>query len=101
MVEELPRFRVVVTPAFIEDFTSAVHYIAYDLASPIAARNMRDGIQAKVDALAVTPTASVSYATSRGELRHKVAYKRYEIHFVIEGATVRVLALKHQLQNAE
>ena len=101
MVEELPRFRVVVTPAFAEDFTSAVNYIAYALASPIAARNMRDGIQAKIDALAVMPTASASYTTSRGEVRHKVAYKRYEIHFVIEGTTVRILALKHQLQNSD
>ena len=36
--------------------------------------------------------------TADGRKRYAVSHKRYDIHHVIEGDTVRVTALKQQLQ---
>ena len=101
MVEENAIYEVVVTADFLDDLDAAVDYIEFELGSPVAARKMYYAIKAKVEALAVMPTVALAYAAGNGDTRYKFFYGNYVVHFAIEGAIVRVLALKHQLQNPE
>lgn len=70
------------------------------LKSPIAAREMYLEIKKRVLGLAEFPQAAISYASSvSGNKRYKITYKNYDIHYVVDDKYVRVLGIKHQLQN--
>lgn len=68
--------------------------------SPIAAREMYLEIKKRVLGLAEFPQAAISYASPvSGNKRYKITYKNYDIHYVVDDKYVRVLGIKHQLQN--
>lgn len=70
------------------------------LKSPIAAREMYLEIKKRVLGLAEFPQAAISYASPvSGNKRYKITYKNYDIHYVVDDKYVRVLGIKHQLQN--
>lgn len=97
--EQSNEYEVVLTPQFLEDLESCVSYVSHVLASPLAARKMFETVREKVFALAVMPQAASSYTSkTTGATRYKISYNKYDIHYVIEGETVRVLGMKHQIQ---
>lgn len=102
MVEDEPlkRYRVVLTPQFLEDLAACVDYVDSELNSPLAAKRMYVAIKDKVLALEMLPQAASCYTSpATGHKRYRVSYNHYDIHYSIEGDTVRVLGLKHQMQN--
>lgn len=101
MVEDSPeQYEVMLTPAFMEDLAACTSYIAIQLKSPLTARKTYEAIRDKVLSLSMLPQAATSYTSpTTGTMRYKISYKNYDIHYCIEGTTVRILGLKHQLQN--
>ena len=102
MVDEEPHsYHVVLTPQFLSDLEECVNYVTEVLGSPLAGKRMYEIVRDKVLGLEVMPQAAVSYKSlSTGRLRYKIRYNRYEIHYSIEGDVVRVLGIKHQLQES-
>lgn len=93
-------YSVVLTPQFLEDLESCIEYISVVLKSPIAAREMYLKIKKRVLDLAEFPQAAISYVSPvSGHKRYKITYKNYDIHYVVDDKYVRVLGIKHQLQN--
>ena len=93
-------YSVVLTPQFLEDLESCIKYISVVLKSPIAAREMYLEIKKRVLDLAEFPQADISYVSPvSGHKRYKITYKNYVIHYVVDDKCVRVLGIKHQLQN--
>lgn len=102
MVEEEPlkRCKIVLTPQFIEDLVACVEYIENELHNPLAAKKTYAAIKNKVLGLETLPQAASSYTSpATGLKRYRISYNRFDIHYSIEGNTVRVLGLKHQMQN--
>ena len=98
--ENEENYSVVLTPQFLEDLESCVEYIFFVLKSPNAARDMYLEIKKRVLGLAKFPQAAISYVSPvSGRKRYKISYKNYDIHYVVDGKNVRVLGIKHQLQN--
>ena len=87
------------TPEFSEDVYGAVSYVAHELGSPIAARNLLDGITQVLDSKRAMPTAAPSYMSPAETTRYVVAFKRWDIYYVIEGHVIKAIGLKHQLQD--
>ena len=93
-------YRVVLTPEFEEDLLRAAMYVSNELASPIAARNLVQGIQDALDRKRAMPTAAPTYVSLAGEMRYVATYKRWGAYYVVEGDSIKVLGLKHQLQDS-
>jgi plasmid stabilization system protein ParE len=102
MVDEAPaEYEVVLTPQFLDDLASCVEYVANNLSSPLAAKQMYETIKAKVLALSVMPQAAPSYMSPiTGNVRYVISYNKFDVHYCIEDDKVKVLGLKHQLQNS-
>lgn len=92
-------YEVYWTPDFAEDVYCAVSYVAEELGSPIAARNLLDGIADALESKRAMPTASPSYRAPTGTTRYVAAFRRWDIYYVIEGRTIKAIGLKHQLQD--
>ena len=86
------------TPEFSEDVYGAVSYVEYELGSPVAARNLLDGIIGTLDSKRAMPTAALSYKSPSGTTRYVAAFKRWDIYYVVEGRVIKAIGLKHQLQ---
>ena len=91
-------YRVVLTPEFEEDLLGAAKYVANELASPIAAKNLVEGVQEALDKKRAMPTAAPTFVGAAGTTRYVATYKRWNAYYVIEGDSMKVLGLKHQLQ---
>lgn len=87
------------TPEFSEDVQAAVSYVADELGSPIAARNLLEGIVGELESRRAMPTATPSYRSPAGSVRYIVSHKRWDIYYVIEGRAIKAIGLKHQLQD--
>ena len=92
-------YEVYWTPEFTEDVASAVSYVAEELASPIAARNLLDGITSLLDSKRAMPTAAISYTSPTGTTRYVASYGKWDICYVVEGQAIKAIGLKHQLQD--
>lgn len=102
MVDDDPRdeYDVLLTPQFLDDLEACVRYIGDVLKSPVAAKQMYEAVRKKIMGLRKLPQAAVAYESPvSGKRRYKVSCRRYDIHYCVEGGTVRVLGIKHQLQN--
>ena len=93
------EYEVLLTPHFIDDLTLTIDYIESVLGSPVAAKTMYLAVKDKVEALKRLPQAALSYVSPSGSVRYVVSYKRYDIHYSIEGNVIKVLGLKHSLQD--
>jgi hypothetical protein len=97
---ECVEYEVVLTPQFLDDLSACVNYVSESLSSPQTAKRMYEGVRDKVLALSIMPQAAASYLSPlTRSMRYVVSYGRYDIHYYIEGSRVKVLGLKHQLQN--
>jgi plasmid stabilization system protein ParE len=94
------EYEVILTPQFLDDLLDCVNYVANVLSSPQAARQMYEVIRDKVLALSIMPQVALSYVSpTTGSTRYVISYNKYDIHYCIEGNKVKVLGLKHQLQD--
>ena len=100
MVSDAELYDVFWTPEFTEDVYAAVSYIAEELGNPVAAERMLDGIEALLDSKRAMPTAATTYVGSTGTMRYIARYRRFDVHYVIEGRTIKAIGLKHQLQGS-
>ncbi|MBQ9004341.1 MAG: type II toxin-antitoxin system RelE/ParE family toxin [Eggerthellaceae bacterium] len=87
------------TPDFTEDVMAAVAYIAEELESPIAARNLLDGVTELLDSKQAMPTAATSYKSPTGTTRYIASYKKWDVYYVVDGRTIKAISLKHQQQD--
>lgn len=93
-------YDIVLTPNFLDDLSECVDYIANQFKSPATARKTYKAIRAKVLDLKLLPQAAINYVSpTTGTARYIISYKRFDIHYCIDGKVVRVLGLKHQLQS--
>lgn len=87
------------TPDFTDDVTEAVAYVAEELGSPIAARNLLEGVTELLDSKRAMPTAATSYESPAGTTRYIASYKKWDVYYAVEGRTIKAIGLKHQLQD--
>ena len=87
------------TPDFTEDMAAAVAYVAEELGSPIAARDLLEGVVDLLDSKRAMPTAATSYESPAGTTRYVASYKKWDVYYVVEGRAIKAIGLKHQLQD--
>lgn len=87
------------TPDFTDDVTEAAAYISEELGSPIAARNLLEGVTELLDSKRAMPTAATSYESPAGTTRYIASYKKWDVYYTVEGRTIKAIGLKHQLQD--
>ena len=97
MVDKLCK--VVWTSDFVEDVTLAVEYVSDVLKSPIAARNLFDGVIAQLENVRALPTAAAHRKSLHGEDFYMISYKNFNIYYILEDDVIKAVGLKHQLQN--
>lgn len=91
-------YPLVLTPGFHEDLFLAVEYVDKVLKAPIAARNLFDGIIEQLERVRVSPTAAIVRKDTHGKTFYMVSYTNWNIYYVFEQDTIKVVGLKHQLQ---
>lgn len=94
-------YSIVWTSEFFEDVVCAVEYVAQVLKAPVAARNMLDGINAKLENMRTMPTAAVMCKGLHGETFYVVSYKSYNIYYIVDHDAIKAVGFKHQSQNTD
>ncbi|MGI6754579.1 MAG: type II toxin-antitoxin system RelE/ParE family toxin [Atopobiaceae bacterium] len=100
MVDGGDAYEVFWTPEFKEDVLLAVDYIQNYLKSPSAAKGLLADVEDVLETVSVMPRAAVRRITPAGTEFYVVAYKHWNIFYTVNGHTIKVVALKHQLQSS-
>lgn len=97
------KYNILYLPLFYEDLNSIINYILYELSNKIAAMNLINEIEEKIEQRAYSIGNYEKYISTknRKDVYYRIYVKNYTIFYTINGETMeirRILSSKRNLK---